>query len=297
LVRAAIDGAPPSLSFEFFPPRGEEGRAVLRDHVARLAEVAPDFASVTYGAGGSAADRRSESVRVTRLIGRAGGLPTMAHLTLVGHTRSELAGVLEDFLDAGAQAVLALRGDPPGGPSEPWRPVPGGLHHAVELVELVRASGPVDIGVAAFPFGHPSAAGLAADTAVLAAKQRAGASFAITQMLFSAAAYAELAARAGAGGATLPIVPGVMPITSAGQIARLEAFSGAPLPAGLARRLAGAADQDVPGIGVEWTAGLVADLLDAGAPGIHFYTLNRSMACLEVCRRLGLRGGGRRAPA
>jgi methylenetetrahydrofolate reductase (NADPH) len=188
--------------------------------------------------------------------------------------------------------VMALRGDPEGGPGRQWRTRPGGLAHAVELVRLIRSLGDVPVGVAAFPYGHPDAPSLQFDTEVLAAKQDAGASFAVTQVFFDAGAYAALRERAQRGGVTMPVIPGLMPVTSAGQAARLERFSGASLPEPLAQALRAAPDAgSAREAGFDWTCALVQDLLDLGAPGLHFYTLNNSTATLEICGRVGLRGG------
>jgi methylenetetrahydrofolate reductase (NADPH) len=289
-IVAAVRAAQTSLSFEFFPPRGVDGEGVLARSVGALGEVAPDFVSVTYGAGGSSAARAAASVHLTRLIARAGPA-ALAHLTVVGHTVAELGGIVRDLIEAGADAILALRGDPLGQSTGPWRPTPGGLLYAVDLVRLLADAG-CDVGVAAFPRGHPAAASLAEDTRVLAMKEQAGAAFAITQMVFEAESYASLVARTRRAGVGLPIVPGIMPVSAASQVPRLETFSGAPLPAPLRETLA-AARGDAMGeaeVGVAWAVALARDLLDCGAPGLHFYTLNRSGSSLEVCRRLALSG-------
>jgi methylenetetrahydrofolate reductase (NADPH) len=259
-------------------------------HIEALEEVTPDFVSVTYGAGGTGADRGAASVRLARAICAARGAALMAHLTVVGHAREELSAIIEDVMNAGADAMLALRGDPPGGPRAPWTPAPGGFTYAVELVEVMRAAG-CDVGVAAFPHGHPASGDLDQDVRVLAAKERAGAAFAITQMVFDVEPYADLVARVRAAGIGLPIVPGIMPISAAAQVPRLEAFSGARLPARLAARLGAARSHDAEAeVGIAWAAETARGLIGAGAPGVHLYTLNRSRSALEVCRRAGLRG-------
>ncbi|MDR1426405.1 MAG: methylenetetrahydrofolate reductase, partial [Bifidobacteriaceae bacterium] len=232
----AVRGPRPSVSFEFFPPRDARGEAVLMRHLEALGEVRPDFVSVTYGAGGAAQQRASSSVRLTRSIVETGGPAAMAHLTLVGHTRAELAAIVGELALAGADAVLALRGDPPGGPQAPWVAHPEGFSHAVDLVRLV-ADGGRDVGVAAFPHGHPTSSGPSQDLAVLRAKEQAGAAFAITQMVFEAKPYVALAARARRAGIGLPLVPGIMPVSAANQVPRMEGFSGAPLPPGLLAKL------------------------------------------------------------
>jgi methylenetetrahydrofolate reductase (NADPH) len=288
-VVSAIRAARPSVSFEFFPPKDAEGEARLIAHIEALGEVNPDFVSVTYGAGGSAGERAGLSLRMLRLIVGVGGPAAMAHLTVVGHTREELAGIVGEMGRVGADAVLALRGDPPGGPLAPWVARPGGFTHAVDLVRIVSDAGH-DVGVAAFPWGHPGSADLDQDTAVLGMKEQAGAAFAITQMVFDAEGYRELAARTARAGIGLPIVPGIMPVSAASQVGRLEAYSGRPLPGELLRRL-GQAGGEVAAqaeVGIAWAAQEVRELFEAGAPGVHFYTLNRSGSSLEVCRRVGL---------
>ncbi|MDR1295061.1 MAG: methylenetetrahydrofolate reductase [Bifidobacteriaceae bacterium] len=290
-VVAAIGGPHPSVSFEFYPPRGPQGEAALMRHLDALEEVAPDFVSVTYGAGGSVADRSAASVRVSRAICAKAGPALMAHLTVVGHTREELETIIGELTAAGADAMLALRGDPPGGPRAPWTPAPGGFGHAADLVQVMRAAG-CDVGVAAFAHKHPASVDTAQDLRALAAKEEAGAAFAITQMVFDAQPYADLVARARAAGIGLPIVPGIMPVSSADQVPRLEGFCGAPLPATLVAALRrGEGDRAAEAeVGAAWAVDTVRDLLQAGAPGIHLYTLNRSRLALEVCRRVGLRG-------
>ncbi|MDR0431850.1 MAG: methylenetetrahydrofolate reductase [Bifidobacteriaceae bacterium] len=290
-VLAAIRGTRPSVSFEFFPPRDASAEAKLVQHVAAATEVRPDFVSVTYGAGGSSRNRMDGSVRLTRAIDGIGGPAVMAHLTLVGHTRGELDGIVQALAQAGADAMLALRGDPPGGPLAPWVATPDGYDHAVDLVRVMRR-GAHDVGVAAFPHGHPASTGPAQDMAALAEKEQAGAAFAITQMVFDAPPYVELVARARAAGIGLPILPGIMPVGAAASVERLEAFSGAPLPSELLKRLDDAATNQAAraAVGIDWAVEIGAKLLEAGAPGLHFYTLNRSDTAAEVCRRLDLTG-------
>jgi methylenetetrahydrofolate reductase (NADPH) len=292
----AVQAAAPSVSFEFYPPRDDSAVGRLLERAARLESLGPDFVSVTYGAGGGAGGRQETSIRATELLSRATGAPRLAHLTLAGHSRSELARVVGRFLTSGVDGFMALRGDPPGGPTAAWRGWPGGLTYACELVELIRSLFDGPIGVAAFPYGHPAARSLEHDAAVLATKQRSGADFALTQVVFDPEAYFRLVERAAAHGATLPIVPGIMPITGTAQRSKLELFSGAPLPAALAERISAARDRDeLARIGVDWCAGLVRELLDGGAPGVHFYTLNSSSATEAICRELGLTGSARPA--
>ncbi|MDR1633350.1 MAG: methylenetetrahydrofolate reductase [Bifidobacteriaceae bacterium] len=290
----AIRSSKPSVSFEFYPPKDGATFGPLLERAARLEALGPGFVSVTYGAGGGAegAGRQAASIRATEELAGATSAPRLAHLTLAGHSRPELVEVVGRFLASGVDGFMALRGDPAGGPSAPWRPVPGGLTYAYELVELIRDRTDLPIGVAAFPFGHPSAQSLEHDAVVLARKQSSGADFALSQVLFEAEAYSRLVERAARHGATLPIIPGIMPITGSVRREKLELFAGGPLPEELAERVEQArraADPDeLTRIGVDWCVELVAELLRAGAPGIHFYTLNSSAETEAICRGAGL---------
>ncbi|GAB2683188.1 methylenetetrahydrofolate reductase [NAD(P)H] [Thalassiella azotivora] len=276
-----------SFSFEFFPPKDDAGEAVLWASIRRLEGLAPTFVSVTYGAGGSTRDR---TVRITGRIASETTLTPVGHLTCVSASRDELRRVVGEYAAAGVRNVLALRGDPPGGPGAPWVQHPQGLQHAVELVELVRGLGRFDVGVAAFPYRHPESPDLEHDARVLAMKADAGAAFAVTQLFFEPTAYLELVERARRHGCTIPIIPGLMPITTIGQIERFGVLGGNPVPPALVERLTAVADDPaaVRAVGLEAAARLAQDLLDGGAPGLHFYTLNRSTATLEIYRSLGL---------
>ena len=276
-----------SFSFELFPPKTDEGERALWSTVRDLEALGPTFVSVTYGAGGSTRDR---TVRVTAQIAAETDMTAVAHLTCVGASRTELSEVIEEYGASGVNTILALRGDPPGGPGQPWVAHPDGLEHADELVALIRSLGDFSIGVAAFPEGHPESASLDDDARVLAAKQRAGAEFAITQFLFTAADYGRLCDRAAHFGCTMPIVPGIMPVTNVAQIERFAALSGAAFPPDLAAAFALVKDDPVAvqQLGVEVAVDLSRELLDMGAPGLHFYTLNRSTSTREVYEALGL---------
>ena len=278
-----------SFSFEFFPPKDDAAEVALWAAIRRLEPLAPLFVSVTYGAGGSTRDR---TVRITARIGAETTLTPVAHLTCVGASRADLRRVVGEYAGAGVHTVLALRGDPPGGPGTAWTPHPGGLDHADDLVRLVRELGSFSVGVAAFPDGHPESPDLEQDARVLAMKADAGAEFAITQFFFTADAYFRLLERAAAHGCTIPVIPGIMPVTNVGQLERFALLSGTPVPDPMVRRLREVADDPraVRAVGVELAEQLCRRLLDGGAPGLHFYTLNRSTATQEVFAALGLAG-------
>ncbi|MBA2528638.1 MAG: methylenetetrahydrofolate reductase [NAD(P)H] [Euzebyales bacterium] len=286
-IRELLATGRPSFSFEFFPPKTDDGEAVLWQAVRELEPLAPTFVSVTYGAGGSTRDR---TVRIVRRIATETTLEPVAHLTCVGATRDEVRAVVGDYAEAGIGNVLALRGDPPEGPQGPWRCTPGGLEHAEDLVRLLHEEGDFCVGVAAFPEGHPSAPDRQTDIKYLVRKCAAGADFAVTQFFFSPADYFRLVEDAARLGCDVPIIPGVMPVTNVGQIERFAALSGATFPPRLAARLRAVADRPeaVRAIGVEVAATLCRQLLDGGAPGIHFYTLNRSTATREIYAALRL---------
>lgn len=280
-IRADLESARPSYSFEFFPPKDDAGEEVLWRTIADLETLEPTFVSVTYGAGGTSQER---TVRVTSRIAEQSGIRAVGHLTLVGQSRDEIAVVLKQYAEAGIDHVLALRGDPEGGPRAPWQSHPGGMTHAVELVELARETGDFRVGVAAFPEGHPDAADLQADAEVLVAKARAGAEFAITQLFFRVADYRGLVDRVRALDCDMPIVPGIMPILNWNQISRMAELSGAAMPQEVLREIEPLTDDPaaVRAKGIELATQLCRDLLAEGAPGLHFMTLNRSKATREI---------------
>ena len=276
----------PSISFEFFPPKDDAGEEVLWDAIRRLESVRPHFVSVTYGAGGTSQDR---TVRVTGRIALETTLTPLAHLTCVGASVAALRQVIGMYAASGVRNILALRGDPPGNPGGEWTPHPEGLNHATDLVELVRSLGDFTIGVAAFPDVHPSSPDLDHDVEVLVRKADAGASFAITQMVFDAETYLRLRDRL-AERRDLPITPGLMPVTNFKQVARMSQLMGTPLPAPVVERLERVAGDPVATreVGVQIATELAQRMLAEGAPGLHFITMNRSTATLEVHRNLGL---------
>lgn len=277
----------PSFSFELFPPKTDEGEANAWQTIRELEALRPTFVSVTYGAGGTTRDR---TVRLTEAIATDTTLLPMGHLTCVGASRDEVRGVIAEYAASGVNTILALRGDPPGGPSAPWVAHPDGMTHADELVELIKSLGTFSVGVAAFPEGHPQSPDLEVDARVLARKQEVGAEFAITQFFFRVEDYERLVERALAHGCTMPIIPGIMPVTNVAQIARFAELSGAAFPADLAARFETIADDDaaVHALGVEVATEMSERLLALGAPGLHFYTLNRSTSTREVYQALAL---------
>lgn len=276
-----------SFSFEFFPPKDEAGEEQLWRAISDLEPYRPTFVSVTYGAGGAT---RDTTVRVTSRIAHETSMLPVAHLTCVGHTTAEIDTILDTYAAAGVNHVMALRGDPSDGPRAPWTPTEGGFTYASELVELLRRRGDFRIGVAAFPEGHPTAESLDHDADVLVAKARAGAEFAVTQMFFRASDYFALVERVRARGVDLPILPGIMPILNLNAIRRQGELIGADVPAEVVDRIA-SYDGDpaaVRAAGIALAAELCEDLLAGGAPGLHFYTLNRSKATLEIFERLNV---------
>jgi methylenetetrahydrofolate reductase (NADPH) len=271
----------PTVSVEFFPPKDEAAAAVMLRTAAQLQPMGIDFASITYGAGGTSRDTTlSYGTELVRM-----GFPLIGHLTCVGHSRAELEGIIGQYDAAGFSGVLALRGDPPRGQSV-FTPHPEGFTHAEGLVRLIgeTAPGRFAVGVAGFPELHPEAVDEASDTAFLAQKVAAGADFVTTQLFLDNADYFRFVERARAAGVTCPIVPGIMPVLSLRQARNFCGFCKAQIPGELVRELeeAGSDEEMQRRVGVSWAVRQVRGLLERGAPGYHLYILNRAESALEV---------------
>jgi methylenetetrahydrofolate reductase (NADPH) len=275
----------PLFSFEFFPPKDEIQQRQLWQAIRELEALGPDFVSVTYGASGSTRDR---TIKVTEAIAQHTTLRSMAHLTCASQSRDQIRRVIGSYAGAGVRHVLAIRGDMPGGPRVPFEAHPEGLRNATELVAMVRELGNFCVGVAAFPEPHPERNDHDLDARILVDKAKAGASFAITQLFFTAADYFSLVDRVRALGCDLPIIPGIMPITNVRQLKRFAELSGAALPTSVTDRISAVADDDdkVRKVGILIATELSEQLVAGGAPGLHFFTQNRSRATREIYANL-----------
>jgi len=281
-----------TVSVEFFPPKDDAGEARLWEASSALETISPDFISVTYGAGGSTRDR---TIAITKEITKRTGRGTVAHLTCVGSSKEELIEILSQYKAAGIKSILALRGDPVGGPAANWVKTHGGFDHADQLVELAISQGGFDVGVAAFPDGHPASAGnWEKDIDVLIRKEELGATFATTQFFFESSKWENLVSKLEARGSKLPVIAGILPITNVKQLHRMAELGGTPIPEKISKLFNGISEDPdaVRKVGADLATKLCEELIALNVPGLHFYTMNTAVATLEICGNLGLNSRG-----
>jgi methylenetetrahydrofolate reductase (NADPH) len=293
-IHDLLDGARrasrPSISFEFFPTRTDEGeRTLLQQTIPALGRLRPDFCSVTYGAGGGT---RAKTLAIVDGIQRTQQIPTMAHLTCVNATKEETRSVLEQAVALGIRNILALRGDPP--PGSEFAAVDGGFEYSYQLVRFIREAGDFSIGVAGFPEGHIACRdGRHVDWQRLKHKIDHGAHFVITQLFFRNSDYLTFRDHLATLGVSVPIIPGILPILSASQIKRFVALCGAGLPEDVVCSLEKCAnDDEVAEFGIDYATKQCEELLSEGAPGLHFYTLNKARSATRVITNLGVAAVG-----
>ena len=281
-----------TVSVEFFPPKDDAGEARLWEASSALETISPDFISVTYGAGGSTRDR---TIAITKEITKRTGRGTVAHLTCVGSSKEELIEILNQYKGAGIKSILALRGDPVGGPSASWVKTDGGFDHADQLIELAISQGGFDVGVAAFPDGHPASAGNSEkDIDVLIRKEQLGATFATTQFFFESSKWEKLVSKLETRGSKLPVIAGILPITNVKQLHRMAELGGTPIPEKISK-LFNEISEDPDAVrkaGADLATKLCEELIALKVPGLHFYTMNTAVATLEICKNLGLNNRG-----
>lgn len=278
----------PTISFEYFPPKDPEGEEKLFQTIAELNNFAPDFVSVTYGAGGTTRDR---TIRIAGDIIKNNHCPTVGHLTCVSSTKDEISEILTEYKSVGISGVLALRGDPVGGPTAPWVTTPGGFDYADQLVEHIADFGGFEIGVAAFPDVHPASNGnFAQDIEVLLRKEALGATFAVTQFVFDSGRYEALVSALRKRGSNLKVYPGIMPVGSYTQIVRMLELSGGYMPKATRLRFARYQNdpESVRKLGIEIAVQVCEDVYALGAPGLHFYTLNAAGPTIEIMQNLSM---------
>ncbi len=281
-----------TVSVEFFPPKDDAGETRLWEASSALETIAPDFISVTYGAGGSTRDR---TIAITKEITKRTGRGTVAHLTCVGSTKAELIEILNQYKSAGIKSILALRGDPVGGPTANWVTTAGGFDYADQLVELAVGQGGFDVGVAAFPDGHPASSGdFSRDIDVLIRKEQLGATFATTQFFFESSKWENLVSKLGARGSKLPVIAGILPITNVKQLQRMAELGGTPIPDKISKLFSEISEDPdaVRKAGVELATKLCEEMIALKVPGLHFYTMNTAAPTLEICANLGLTARG-----
>jgi methylenetetrahydrofolate reductase (NADPH) len=281
-----------TVSVEFFPPKDDAGEARLWEASSALETISPDFISVTYGAGGSTRDR---TIAITKEITKRTGRGTVAHLTCVGSSKEELIEILNQYKGAGIKSILALRGDPVGGPAAKWLTTDGGFDHADQLVELAVSQGGFDVGVAAFPDGHPASAGNSEkDIDALIRKEQLGATFATTQFFFESSKWEKLVSKLETRGSKLPVIAGILPITNVKQLHRMAELGGTPIPEKISK-LFNEISEDPDAVrkaGADLATKLCEELIALKVPGLHFYTMNTAVATLEICKNLGLNNRG-----
>ena len=285
LISQLLTTQPIVRSLEFFPPKDAAGLLTLRQTATSLQHIAPDFVSVTYGAGGTTRDRTAEA---SAMLKNEFGFTVMPHLTCVGHSRAELGATADQLHQAGFRNIMTLRGDPPKGDTE-FRPAPDGLSHASELVQLLKSRhADFCLGVAGYPEKHPEALSLDLDLGHLRRKVDAGAAFITTQLFFDNSVYYRFVEKCRAAGITVPIVPGIMPVLSLKQVRRFTEMCGAHLPPPLITRLEVAAENPdvVEMIGIDWALDQIRGLLANGAPGYHLYIMNRARSALALAAGL-----------
>ena len=281
-----------TVSVEFFPPKDDAGETRLWEASSALETIAPDFISVTYGAGGSTRDR---TIAITKEITKRTGRGTVAHLTCVGSTKAELIEILNQYKSAGIKSILALRGDPVGGPTANWVTTAGGFDYADQLVELAVGQGGFDVGVSAFPDGHPASSGdFSRDIDVLIRKEQLGATFATTQFFFESSKWENLVSKLGARGSKLPVIAGILPITNVKQLQRMAELGGTPIPDKISKLFSEISEDPdaVRKAGVELATKLCEEMIALKVPGLHFYTMNTAAPTLEICANLGITARG-----
>jgi len=285
LISQLLTTQPIVRSLEFFPPKDEAGLLTLRQTATSLQRIAPDFVSVTYGAGGTTRDRTAQA---SAMLKNEFGFTVMPHLTCVGHSRAELGATADQLHQAGFRNIMTLRGDPPKGDTE-FRPAPDGLSHASELVQLLKSRhDDFCLGVAGYPEKHPESLSLEIDLGHLRRKVDAGAAFITTQLFFDNTVYYRFVEKCRAAGITVPIVPGIMPVLSLKQVRRFTEMCGAHLPPQLIARLEVAAENPdvVEMMGIDWALDQIRGLLANGAPGYHLYIMNRARSALALAAGL-----------
>ena len=282
-IKERFEQGKPLFSVEFFPPKDDAGGARMLETATLIQPHQPDFVSITYGAGGGT---RATTMRYARLLKEEHGFEVMPHLTCVGHTRDELLEILEEFAEAGFRNVMALRGDPPKGETT-FKPVPGGLSYGSDLVALIRENFPdFGIGVGGYPEKHPEASDFDSDLNHLKIKVDAGADFITTQLFFDNSVYFDFVSRCRNRGIEIPVLPGLLPVLSVGQVRRFCTMCEASLPSALEHGLEAAPEDEQPVVGAEWALSQTKALLAGGAPGYHLYALNKSDSTLRILEGL-----------